>query len=970
MIGKTISHYKVLEKLGEGGMGVVYRAEDTRLKRTVALKFLPPELTRDSEAKARFMHEAQAAAALSHSNICTVYEIDEVEGQIFIATECIEGETLKGKIAAGPIKIDEALNIVIQVAEGLEKAHENGTIHRDIKSANIMITADGQAKVMDFGLAKLAGGTKLTKTGTTVGTIAYMSPEQARAEAVDHRTDVWSLGVVLYEMLTGQLPFKGDYNEAVVYSILNEAPEPVTALRTGVPMELERVVVKALEKEAGRRYQSARELLVDLKNVRDRELDGGALKPSSKPSTKPSSRLLRKVLIPAVVLLIVAIALVVGLRIQVGRQPAAVAAENSLAVMYFDNLADPDDPERLGEIAANLLITDLSESRFIQVVSGQRLYDILKLLGREGLKVIDRDVASEVADKANARWMLLGSILQSEPELILTAQLVEVSTGKAIASQRITGKPGEKIFSLVDKLTVEIKSDLSLPGGAERESDLPVANVTTHSPEAYRHYLEAIEYFSKLYYPEAEASYRRALEFDSTFAMAYHGLWGCTYGDESSAALAHAVKYSKKATRKERAYIRAAQAAEQRDEEKQIEEYKRIVAEYPEEKRAFRMLGNLHDYPDRVEEAIRYYERAIEIDPLYKLGYNDLAYAYNRMGDLDKSIWAIDQYISMAPDEANPYDSRAELYSLNGKLEEAIASYEKALQIKPDFTYTFARLGHLYLFSGQYEKAEEYYRKLASSKEAHNRSRGRMCLALIPIYRGKFEEALRVLDGGISADSMEQYEAYSALYKHALKSDIYMEQGKAHEAVREAKICVELSRKMAPDEPIGFEGFAAYCLARQGRIEEAEEIVAVLERRTELMDSTDMSYYVTALGRVESAKGNFDAAADFLERAVRLNPVFHMRYALGRAYLGAGGLGDAVGEFEKIILRYDEDRIMDTVAAVKVHYFLGKAYEQSGWTRKAIQQYEEFLDIWKEADPGIEEIEDAKARVARLRGSA
>jgi serine/threonine protein kinase len=270
MIGKTISHYRILSKLGEGGMGVVYKAEDSKLDRVVALKFLPPELTRNSDAKTRFVREAKAAAALSHSNICTVHEIDESEGQIFIATECIEGESLKDKIASGPMKIDEALSVAIQVAEGLQEAHEKGIVHRDIKSANVMVTLRGQAKITDFGLAKLAGGTKLTKTGATVGTITYMSPEQARAEEVDQRSDVWSLGVVLYEMLTGRLPFRGDYPEAVVYSILNEAPEPVTALRTGVPMELERIVGKALEKEPGRRYQSAKEFLVDLKNVRDR----------------------------------------------------------------------------------------------------------------------------------------------------------------------------------------------------------------------------------------------------------------------------------------------------------------------------------------------------------------------------------------------------------------------------------------------------------------------------------------------------------------------------------------------------------------------------------------------------------------------------------------------------------------------------------------------------------------------------
>ena len=268
MIDEVISHYKIIEKLGEGGMGVVYKAEDTKLKRTVALKFLPPELTRDPETKKRFIHEAQAASALDHNNVCTIYEIDETEeGQTFIAMACYEGEILKDKIQKGPLDIQEAVDIGIQIAKGLEKAHKKGIVHRDIKPANIFITDEGIVKILDFGLAKLGRQTKLTKKGTTLGTVAYMSPEQTRGEDVDRRTDIWSLGVVLYEMVTGQLPFKGDYEQAIIYSILNEEPEPITGLRTGVPIEIASVVNKALTKNLNQRYQNIGEMLADLKSL-------------------------------------------------------------------------------------------------------------------------------------------------------------------------------------------------------------------------------------------------------------------------------------------------------------------------------------------------------------------------------------------------------------------------------------------------------------------------------------------------------------------------------------------------------------------------------------------------------------------------------------------------------------------------------------------------------------------------------
>jgi serine/threonine protein kinase len=274
VIGQTISHYKILEKLGEGGMGVVYKAEDTKLKRTVALKFLSPQAVGSEEDKARFIREAQAAAALNHSNICTVYEIDEYKDRQFIAMECVEGESLKAKIKSGPLRLDEAVSIAVEIAEGLQEAHSRGIIHRDIKPANIMLTAAGRAKVMDFGLAKSSDKTQLTQLGTTVGTVAYMSPEQGRGDPVDFRTDIWSLGIVLYEMITGELPFKADYDQATIYLILNEVPSSVTSLRSDVPEMLERIIEKALEKDTSNRYASAEDLKKDLESLTKTQTPG------------------------------------------------------------------------------------------------------------------------------------------------------------------------------------------------------------------------------------------------------------------------------------------------------------------------------------------------------------------------------------------------------------------------------------------------------------------------------------------------------------------------------------------------------------------------------------------------------------------------------------------------------------------------------------------------------------------------
>ena len=270
MIGKTVSHYKILERLGSGGMGTVYKARDTKLDRFAALKFLPPHLSRAEEEKNRFIHEAKAASALDHPNICNIYEIDETEdGRLFIAMACDGGESLKDRIGRGPLPVEEALDVAVQIAAGLEKAHAKGIVHRDIKPANILITEDGIAKIVDFGLAKLAGRTMLTREGTTLGTAAYMSPEQTKGTDVDHRADIWALGVMLYEMLCGERPFRGDYEQAVVYSILNEEPEPIRKRNPALPTELEQIVHLALQKDPESRYPSAAKLLKDLEEYRD-----------------------------------------------------------------------------------------------------------------------------------------------------------------------------------------------------------------------------------------------------------------------------------------------------------------------------------------------------------------------------------------------------------------------------------------------------------------------------------------------------------------------------------------------------------------------------------------------------------------------------------------------------------------------------------------------------------------------------
>jgi tetratricopeptide (TPR) repeat protein/TolB-like protein/predicted Ser/Thr protein kinase len=997
MIGRTVSHYRILDKLGEGGMGVVYKAEDLQLQRPVALKFLPPHISGDSEEKIRFIHEARSASALNHPNVTTIYEISESPEGPFIAMEYVEGKTLRQVIKDGPLPLKKILDIGIQICEGLAMAHEKGVIHRDIKSENIMVTARGQVKIMDFGLAKLKGASRLTRTGTTLGTIGYMSPEQASGEEVDRRSDIFSFGVVLYELLTGLLPFRGENQAAIINAIMYEEPQPVARFNAQVSPKMEDVVSKALAKDKEERYQHIDDLMADLRRERKAleyarstkyaeatryaETPGRAAPygpvtgAGGKPVGLSSRRKIFRIVIPAAVALAVILMLFIfePFRVEMGPKKEAAARENSIAIMYFENLADPDDKDRLGEIVANLLITSLSESRYVNVVSSQRLYDILKLLGKEGAKTIDRDVATQVAVRAGARWMLLGSILQVEPQMILTSQLVDVETGQIAASQRITGDTGEKIFPVVDRLTTGLKRDLSLPAAAQNEPEPRLEDLTTGSPEAYRYFLEGRDLALKMYDSEANTSYRKAIRLDSTFAMAYMGLALVESGAERRSMIARALKYSDRATEAEQLMIKGVAAYLSGDYQEAIKQFDDLAAAQPDDKFAPFWKGLIYESElQQPDQAIGELTRAIEIDPLFKPAYNLLAYAYDGAGDFEKSIWAIDKYISMPPEEANPYDTRGDLYAWNGKLDQAIESYRTALRIKPDFYTSLVKLGDMYVYKREYARAESCFKELSCCPDKATRSGGRSLLGLIPAYQGRLDEALRILDDGLAADRMESYQGSLHAGKYFIRTGIYLTKKDFDHAVKETQAFMEAWRKANPDDPVYNRHFYCYVLTLAGRITEAQEVAEAIRRDISGKSETYMSSYWVPLATIELARGDPDAALTYLDKAFASDNnaalFYPYRIDLAEAYLKAGKLGEAATTLESAISRYDEEKLRFAPRCVEDHYLLGMAYEESGWTTKAIEQYEEFLEIWKDADPGILEIDDARQRLARLRG--
>jgi serine/threonine protein kinase/tetratricopeptide (TPR) repeat protein len=675
MIGKTLSHYRILEKLGEGGMGVVYKAEDTRLKRNVALKFLNPQTIGTDEDKARFTHEAQAAAALNHPNICTIYEIDEADGRLFIAMELIKGRSLKEKIAEGPIRLDEVLDISIQVAEGLNSAHMQGIVHRDIKPANIMAAPGGQVKIMDFGLAKTRGRTRLTQTGSTLGTVSYMSPEQARGAEVDDRTDLWSLGVVLYEMLTGRLPFGGDHEQAVIYSILNKEPEPVTALRTGVPKELERIVLKALAKSPNERYQHMDELLVDLRSFK---------KMASTPKRAIRTSVTRQPVLRRAYLyvgLVVLIVLLVLSRFDFFAGDRETI--DSIAVLPLENLSQDPGKEYFADGMTEAIIADLAKIGALRVISRT---SVMRYKGTN--KSLPR-----IGEELHVDAIVEGSVLLAGDRVRITTQLIEAAADRHLWAESYE-RDLRDVLGLQRDVAQAIAHEIKIKLTSKEQVVLESANQI--DPEAYDAYLKGRFHWNKRTKQDLEKSikyFEQAAEKEPDYALAYAGLadayiviadWGFSPPIE---ARRKAKLYAQRALSLDnslveaRTSLAALAASLDWDLEKSEEGYKRAIESNPNYATAHQWYAELLMVTGRFDEALSEIRTALELDPFSLVMHHVRGAVYYYSRDFDDAIREYETILELDKDFSPARYFLSYCYCQKKMYKEAVEEYKKALII-------------------------------------------------------------------------------------------------------------------------------------------------------------------------------------------------------------------------------------------------------------------------------------------------
>ncbi len=969
MIGKTISHYKILEKLGEGGMGVVYKAEDTKLDRHVAIKFLPQHLSKDEQATKRFTHEAKAASALDHSNIGTIYEIDKSrDGQTFIVMAYYEGETLRERIDRGGMNVEEALDITSQITSGLARAHEQGIVHRDIKPSNIIITKHGEAKIVDFGLAKLTGKTRLTKDGSMLGTVAYMSPEQAKGDEVDKRSDIFSLGVVFYEMLTGQLPFRGEHEAALLYEIVHEEPEPLTAKRAEMSVELERIINKTLNKSANDRYQNTGDLLNDLTALKkglDFQRSGERRGVAASGVRRAKIRVWQTVALAIVVVVVILIAW------KFLRQFRAVPPDEGLAVAVVDfrDLGNPDDVTRSAGITA-LVQVGLVESSPCRVVSPQYLYDLRRRLFGAGRGPIEEDQALEVARKSGAAMLLSGQMVTLGANPYVTWQLVDTQSGKSLDARRVEG---ETLATLADQIITDVLPLLAKECGVEEPTPPPpVSELTTASPEAYEHYTAGLLARERLNPHDAVLGFEQAVKLDSTFALAYFEL-SQIYGYFGEHGPTHdnadkAWRYRARLGIKDRLRLEA-----WRDQMKgritdAIAIYREMLMRWPDDKEVLKELSFRLWYNWYFDEALPVARQGLALYPdewaFANWGANSLAI----LGRSREALEVSRSYAEQHPGEARAWIGTARLYLVMGLPDSAETASRRAFDIDPNYYYFLRYISYGEYYRGNLQLAIENLERLVARSDLLAGQRISLLtaswmtpnLSLLYAESGRFQKALELCEEARQFVSDQESEITIEVERNRL----LLRLGRAEEVLRWARDVTGHSDSRRSLRHATF--FKARALVSLDSLEAARSAQAKYRTLTPAFGRTALFPLSKVGAEIALAEKDPEAALAILQEMKRHGMpqragwwTIEWREDLAHAHRMAGHLDEAAKVHEEMLRIFRGHTLS--------HYDLGQIYEEMGRTEDAISEYTLFLNAWKDADEGLPQVEDAKARLAKLK---